>query len=52
LVDIILVKADPIMASIRVFQIIGSLRRKYSIIALRWSREGRQKVPNNEESRS
>jgi glycosyltransferase involved in cell wall biosynthesis len=51
-VDIALVKADPIMASIRVFQIIGSLRKKYSIVALRWSREGNQQVPNNEESPS
>jgi glycosyltransferase involved in cell wall biosynthesis len=50
LVDIVLVKADPIMASIRVFQIIGSLRNKYSIAALRWSREGKQEMPNNEES--
>jgi glycosyltransferase involved in cell wall biosynthesis len=51
-VDIALVKADPIMASIRAAQMIGSLRKKYSIVALRWSREGRQKVPNNEESGS
>lgn len=28
---------------------MGSLRKKYSIVALRWSRDGRQEVPNNEE---
>jgi glycosyltransferase involved in cell wall biosynthesis len=48
-VDIALVKADPILGSIRAAQIIGSLRKKYSVVALRWSREGRQKLPNNEE---
>jgi glycosyltransferase involved in cell wall biosynthesis len=48
-VDIALVKADPILGSIRAAQIIGSLRKKYSVVSLRWSREGRQKLPNNEE---
>jgi glycosyltransferase involved in cell wall biosynthesis len=48
-VDIALVKADPILGSIRAAQIMGSLRKKYSIVALRWSRGGRQEVPNNEE---
>ena len=47
--DIALVKADPIMGSIRAAQIMGSLRKKYSIIAFRWSKDGRQEVPNNEE---
>ncbi len=28
---------------------MGSLRKKYSIVALRWSRDGRQEIPNNEE---
>ena len=41
LVDIILVKADPIMASIRAHQIIGSLRKKYSVLPLRWNRDGK-----------
>lgn len=49
MVDIALVKADPIKGSIRAAQIMGSLRKKYSIVALRWSREGRQEMPNNEE---
>jgi glycosyltransferase involved in cell wall biosynthesis len=52
MVDIALVKADPIMASIRAAQMIGSLRKKYSIIALRWSREGKQEIPDNEEQDS
>jgi glycosyltransferase involved in cell wall biosynthesis len=51
-VDIALVKADPITGSIRAAQILGSLRKKYSIIALRWSRDGIQKIPNNEERNS
>jgi glycosyltransferase involved in cell wall biosynthesis len=41
LVDIILVKADPIMASIRAEQIISSLLKKYTLLALRWNREGK-----------
>jgi glycosyltransferase involved in cell wall biosynthesis len=40
LIDIILVKSDPIInqSSIRAMQIIKSLRKKYSIIALGWNR--------------
>lgn len=39
--DIILVKSDPIInqSSIRAMQIIKSLRKKYSIIALGWDRQ-------------
>lgn len=51
-VDIALVKADPITSDLRAAQTIGSLRKKYSIVTLRWSIEGRQTVPNNEESNS
>lgn len=51
-VDIALVKADPITSDLRAAQTIGSLRKKYSIVALRWSVEGRQEVPNNEEGNS
>jgi glycosyltransferase involved in cell wall biosynthesis len=42
LIDIILVKSDPIMndSSIRAEQIIRSLCKKYSILALGWNREG------------
>lgn len=47
--DIALVKADPVTGSIRAAQIMGSLRKKYSIVALRWNRDGRQEIPNNEE---
>ena len=38
--DIILVKTDPILnqASIRAEQILRSLRKKYSVIALGWNR--------------
>lgn len=50
MVDITLVKADPIMASIRAEQIIGSLSKKYSILALRWNREGRSTGSDNEAS--
>jgi glycosyltransferase involved in cell wall biosynthesis len=40
LIDIILVKSDPIIneSSIRAMQIIKSLRKKYSLIALGWNR--------------
>jgi len=40
LTDIILVKTDPIMnqSSIRAEQIVRSLRRKYSVLALGWNR--------------
>jgi glycosyltransferase involved in cell wall biosynthesis len=40
LIDIVLVKSDPIMASLRDQKIISTLRKKYSIIALGWNREG------------
>jgi glycosyltransferase involved in cell wall biosynthesis len=55
LVDIILVKADPIMnqTSIRAEQIISSLSKKYSILALgwnRWNNEGTRNELDNEES--
>jgi len=52
MVDIALVKADPITGSIRAAQILDSLRKKYSIIAFRWSKDGIQKIPNNEERNS
>jgi len=48
LVDIILVKADPIMASIRAEQIISSLLKKYTVLALRWNREGKPTEIANE----
>ena len=40
LTDIILVKTDPIMnqSSIRAEQIVRSLRKKYSVLALGWNR--------------
>ena len=40
LIDIILVKADPIMnqPSIRAELILTSLRRKYNVLALGWNR--------------
>jgi hypothetical protein len=40
LTDIILVKTDPIMnqSSIRSEQIVRSLNKKYSVLALRWNR--------------
>jgi glycosyltransferase involved in cell wall biosynthesis len=55
LVDIILVKADPIMnqTSIRADQIISSLSKKYSILALGWNRgikEYRRNKLDNKES--
>jgi len=42
LVDIVLVKSDPIMClpSLRDQKIIRSLRKKYSLVALGWNREG------------
>lgn len=44
LTDIILVKSDPIenQSSIRAMQIIKSLSKKYSIIALGWNRQSKQ----------
>lgn len=50
MVDIILVKADPIMASIRAEQIISSLMKKYTVLALRWNREDLRTEIDNKES--
>lgn len=51
--DIILVKTEPIMnqSSIRSEQIVKSLRKKYSVLALGWNRgEGRPHKPANEKN--
>ena len=52
LIDIILVKSDPIMnlPTVRDQKIIRSLRKKYSILVLGWNREGTPKDWNNYES--
>lgn len=46
--DIVLVKSDPIMnqSSIRAMQMIKSLRKKYSIMALGWDRQSRLESRN------
>lgn len=50
LTDIILVKSDPIInqSSIRAVQIIKSLRKKYSIIALGWDRQPKLESRNDD----
>ena len=48
--DIVLVKSDPIInqSSIRAIQIIRSLRKKYSIIALGWQRQSKLEYGEND----
>lgn len=50
LTDIILVKSDPIInqSSIRAVQMIKSLRKKYSIIALGWDRQPKLESRNDD----
>jgi len=50
LTDIVLVKSDPIInqSSIRAIQIIRSLRKKYSIIALGWQRQSKLEYGEND----
>ncbi len=52
LIDIILVKSDPIMnqSSIRAMQIIESLGKKYSIIGLGWNRDSTANEVANDHS--
>lgn len=52
LIDIILVKSDPIMnqSSIRAMQIIKSLGKKYSIIGLGWNRDSTANEVANDQS--
>jgi glycosyltransferase involved in cell wall biosynthesis len=44
LVDIVVTRCNPIVYDIRVFKIVGSISKRYSLLALGWNRE---KVPKN-----